>query len=205
MDKIVIVDEKTKNAIQCGAMRQLMESLIESLVEDDIRRLHEEALSAEELLTIENSLGFVGDGTESFEDLKNRFIELVVLGKLERTILDEFQNVLDERPKYYRFTCKYEGEIEFTVKARNVAEAESFVNDLNHYDLVEYIETADTEFYSPCYNLPVQAAIRNLSGRAFCRAAEDYPDRYRRQASSTDRGQLLRSNLRAWLLLNERL
>ena len=62
------------------------------------------------------------------------------------TQVKEFaEEIVKERLKTYRVTVHYEGAFDVVVRAKNEDEAEMFVNNISHYDLIDKIELADAE------------------------------------------------------------
>ena len=54
--------------------------------------------------------------------------------------------IVAERAKIYRVTVRYEGEFEVFVKAHSKDEATEFVNDIDRYDLAQYVDAVDADF-----------------------------------------------------------
>lgn len=144
--------EVTKELVEQEVIVSLANALVKSIVEDIVSSFpfNVEPFTEEELDQIRDKVQLVSGNT--FEEMKEQFIRTIKTESLTTTVRFAVQEILDNRPKYYKFTCHYSGDIEFVVKARNFEEAENFANDLSHYDLQDYIDTYDAEFDSPCFD-----------------------------------------------------
>jgi hypothetical protein len=76
--------------------------------------------------------------------------EAIIAGTYFEQIEELADGIVSERSKIYRVTVRYEGEFEVLVKAHDKDEAETFVDNISHYDLSDYADILDASFEVDC-------------------------------------------------------
>ena len=72
--------------------------------------------------------------------------EAIIADNYLKQIQELADGIVEERTKIYRVTVHYAGEFDVLVKAHDKDEAEAFVNNINHYDLVDFVDAYDADF-----------------------------------------------------------
>lgn len=121
--------------------------IIDNFVDEIVQRATEliyansqydhDSLTEEELWNIQHTITSERD-----------YRELLANGNFYNEVSQLYGAEINKRVKYYTFTIPYSGEIEVVVKAHNKEDAESYIHNMSHYELLSYMDmdTYDIDF-----------------------------------------------------------
>lgn len=134
----VEIDEAEIAQIRSDAVDSFIRSLITAKA-DDITS-YEDALTEEEF---DELVEFVTNRTSSVWDF---LAEDIITGKFAHIIEEEYEQILENRIKFYRVEGTVTMPVSLIVKAKDEDEARYFVKDLSAFDYEDNMEWNNAEF-----------------------------------------------------------